>query len=681
MMKQLKRLKGVLVRNLVHTVDQSRADPDHPVLPERRVRSDRDGGYFFSLHPVESTGGNVSETSLYVSTICKERCNPSWTDVDYEDMCVGWRDGWDSNRLCVRVWVATIRSPGQQPRVQSDSHGEPGAVPTPRVAPWDRGRRLWECAEEAGVEGDVEHDKHQGVGMGAQVPAWASRGSRCASEGRPGMPDGGLVDSSQRGMGDAAQRHHLHVELALEAHVVWNDWVALETPLAQLRTPIPHNAVLLNLAGSAGAVETYVDETDPAMLKLLLKSGTADLVCADSDSEATGAADSSTADRNSTSQSTAAEAVRRERERGREKEREERERRRGVEREKEKQQRNLLLGNKDSRTPASRGSKSASAGHWGVGSVASPPAKHLSPGTAGRHEELDADGKPRQVGAVAMAGSAVEGAAGSAGSAGSETVCVIPHKCKLRARALEERVAAVRARQREVGEVKAKLEALLNKQVQREWERHAHNDMALRLTQLRRRVREEESVLAELKKSVEAHEAQVNKASTTDTAKAALTVRARALTVLDTQTQRARGASKEVGRRMGIDFAAAKIEAFKVPDLVAVNANGETEGGGGGSGDLGGEGLEQGPPVSMEEALGRHAQAMSTERKMLRELRRELKTRQHYLTAALHRLSVLCPLLSCNNQDPLHACHIPTHLPRPPFLVYLWHTPRFRRGA
>jgi hypothetical protein len=38
----------------------------------------------------------------------------------------------------------------------------------------------------------------------------------------------------------------------------------------------------------------------------------------------------------------------------------------------------------------------------------------------------------------------------------------------------------------------------------------------------------------------------------------------------------------------------------------------------------------------MEAAVARHAQAMSIERKMLRELRRQLKTRQHYLCASLH---------------------------------------------
>ena len=170
---------------------------------------------------------------------------------------------------------------------------------------------------------------------------------------------------------------------------------------------------------------------------------------------------------------------------------------------------------------------------------------------------------------------------GGGGGGEREAEWVIPHKCRLRAKALEARRAGVEERRREAALVKARLEGMLAMHAKREQEEHRHKEMKVRLHQLRRRVQEEEAVLEDLKNSIAKQERRLEEASCKDTQKAAQTLQARALAVLDMQAQRSKTSSQEAARAMGIDFALPPSAA----DCSSVGAS-----------------------SSMEDAMARHAQ-------------------------------------------------------------------------
>ena len=597
-MNHLKRLRGVLVRNLVPDAG-SAAAPDDVGAVGTAVHGESDGGCFFSLHPIDSCTGMLIETSLYVSTMCKERCNPSWTDVEHEDMLVGWQASWDSSRVGIRVWTISCRPRGQEIKGVEESDQAVLKGPAPRVAPWERGQRNWENVTDGG------HDYRGAcVGMGAEVPVWARRDGPFGTGSGPGqvgagvvvthgggLLGGGWLDSYCSSASHSAHCRPFDVVLSLEVCIVWNDWTALEAPLSQLRTPLPRKALLLSLADSSGLVRTHVDESNESMSKQV--HSVAPSVDSDSDVQHRdglsdrGAINPSDAVAAADGNANIVDSALKEKDRQRQ--REERERRRDAEREKERHQRAMLLGNRAERTHYGR-SGWAAMSSLKASSVEDTLSNSYVKSTLVDENCMDSEGCSRFV-------------------AGGEVAMVIPLRCRLRAKALEARRQSLQAQHRRAAEMKLKLEASLAQQAQREREQHAQNEMVLRLKQLRRRVQEEEAALCELKASLQAQERRLAKAREKDTAKAALSLRTRAIAVLDTQVQRANTACQDAGRRMGIDF--------------AIPAAAENDGDGA-------------PHSSIDVAASRHAMTMSAERKILRELRRQLKTRQHYLTASLH---------------------------------------------
>lgn len=157
-MQRLKRLKGLVVRNLVHASGLSPSSAgdgavaSHSPPPASSsagcaVPGDSECGCFFSLHPVESSSGKPSETCLYVSTLCKERCNPSWSDVEPEDMRLTWTRDWEHHRMGIRFWTATRRRSGAQGKHEPRSNSSPSSRPSPRTALWERGKMIWQRAE------------------------------------------------------------------------------------------------------------------------------------------------------------------------------------------------------------------------------------------------------------------------------------------------------------------------------------------------------------------------------------------------------------------------------------------------------------------------------------------------------------------------------------------------------
>ena len=622
------------MRNLVHDASCAHANPaagggpeqlgagkpTHSPTQDVGETPEADGGCFFSLHPVESASGQLSELCVYVSTLCKERCNPSWSDIDHEDFRLARTHGWQHNRIGIRVWTATQRASGGQDTGPDAVHEEPShrrTVPVPRMAPWERGRLILDCVD------DADTGKNGDVGIGAEVPEWArnvgrnadAKGHRVGAAGdrrhcfkHGGLLGGGWIDSYRCSKREVAGGQGLDVSLSLEKVIVWASWVVMETPLAQVHAPVPQNALLLSLSDSNGWVNTYVDESDPAMAKLLKPAAAAAAAAVaeatagtDSDSEAPSAdaGNGSDASAERGAARAAADAAQRE------KEREERERRKEAEREKERQQRSMLLGHKDSRTPSSRVSQSAA--HWANNAL---PSKGRAQIDAPREHAARDITEPMDAAGPKEGGEAQEGDdSGCESRGGVNAVSSAVYKGRSRAKALKASRQRVEAREQDVAAIKAKIEALIAVQAQRELERHRQNEMNLRLYQLRRRVQEEAAALDDLKMSVEAQERRLEKASDKDTDRASKTLRSRALTVLDTQAQRAKAAGEEAARRMGIDFVLPPPAAAEA-DAVAAS--------------------------SMEDAMARHAQAMSTERKILRELRRELKQRQQYLIASLH---------------------------------------------
>jgi hypothetical protein len=567
--KRLKRLKGLVVRNLVHAVGlpPSSAGSAGAGAPHSQPRAsssagcavpgDSDGGCFFSVHPVESSSGKPSDTCVYVSTLCKERCNPSWSDVEPEDMCLTWMCDWEHHRMGIRIWIASRRPPGAQGKHEPRSNDSPNNRPSPRVALWERGKMIWQRAEAGTLAPD---DLGGGTGGGletdAGIPEWVRRGdpfSAGSEVGRArhgGLLGGGWVDS-YRCNPDAFCRREYDVEMALEIVVVWSDWVLMETPLAHLAAAMPANAVFMTLADAASScLRTYVDETNPSMAKLLKPNMPAVDVApgADSDSErALRGEEAASIPDGTNAADVMAGAARSEAALKAEKEREERQRRKDAEREREKQQRSLLLGSKDSRTPgANRGAALWGAGLGGGKDGAITDARRDGDGTRGA-----ADGG-RAARAVGVGG---VGGVGGGGGGGGEGEGGIPHKCRLRAKALEARRAGVEERRREAALVKARLEGMLAMHAKREQEEHRHKEMKVRLNQLRRRVQEEEAVLEDLKNSIAKQERRLEEASCKDTQKAAQTLQARALAVLDMQAQRSKTSSQEAARAMGIEFA------------------------------------------------------------------------------------------------------------------------------
>jgi hypothetical protein len=399
-MPSLQSLKGVLVRNLV-VHGTSGADTDGPARsgtaeqsgqpasaknapPHEGALRGTDGGCFFSLHPVESSSGQLIDACVYVSTLCKERCNPSWSDIEYDDLSAARKQG---SRIGIRVWTATPRLASQLNPEPEAGHGQPSHrrnAPTPRMAPWEMGRMILDCAEEGGFQDDVE--KGETVGIGAKVPAWARRGGPVAAGHglgisgarhnfqHGGLLGGGWIDSYRRGTGESADQRGLDVALSFEKIIMWANWVVVERPLSQLRVPVPQNALFLTLADSTGWISTYVDENDHSLSKLIKPTPAMHTTAGtDSDSEAPTADAASVPDASAergrdASSVAASDAAQKERER------EERERRREAERERERQQRSLLLGHKDSRTPTARSSH-----RYAKGYRDRPPKSPISP--------------------------------------------------------------------------------------------------------------------------------------------------------------------------------------------------------------------------------------------------------------------------------------------------------------
>ena len=246
-MKRLKSLQGVLVRNLA-SADSAIHCAAHTGSSRDQAHEDflGDGGCFFSLHPVESSSGRLSETSIYVSTLCKERCNPSWSDVEHEDMSKAWHQDWEHHRIGIRVWSGTRRSAREPGTEQTNSNTDHVSIPIPRVAPWDRGRRIWEGVEQAGGAENVAGEGG-GVGISAQIPDWACSGEpfsistgfyptcdalnsggmvcqkakRAVKQG--GLLGGGWVDTYRCGARDAAYRRQIHFVMCVEVVLAWAD--------------------------------------------------------------------------------------------------------------------------------------------------------------------------------------------------------------------------------------------------------------------------------------------------------------------------------------------------------------------------------------------------------------------------------------------------------------------------
>jgi hypothetical protein len=246
-MGKIRELRGVIIRNLTPRsgengdVVEAAHQHDSPAEAkwETALLEQRNGAScFFSLHTFDQSTGVAESIPFYTSTLCPHLCNPSWTDVDFNDFELGdngpflRRSDYPDNvhigpcaadAFCLRVWV---HRPLQSLRRRVAPHNGGGGDDTaaapphppicPRYAPW----RMPPSADGAGAGG-------AGPPPRAAWPLF-------------GEDDGPAEGAARRAAAAAAAA--FENTLVLDVRVALRDWLRLGPSLAELRVPFPPSA-------------------------------------------------------------------------------------------------------------------------------------------------------------------------------------------------------------------------------------------------------------------------------------------------------------------------------------------------------------------------------------------------------------------------------------------------------
>lgn len=425
-MGRLRDLRGVLIRNLVVKDDS---------LPSTQ----RDGlcGSCFSVHLVEARSGELCEDAVYTSTLCAQVTNASWTDIEHEDMTVringneAAHQRWAVGQFGIRVWRC-----GRGISKEPTSEQRQSVVP--RVAAWERLQRP-----------DVHGGEENGFLPGR-------KGSMAGTAEPPRVSSAAAT---------AAAYQSMDFELAFEVRVLLDEWIKVDTPLAQLQLPLPKNSLLLMLADATGRVGTYFDPRDAGMLSVMNRA-----------SVMAGRKPHSKDPTNS----------------------------KGLEGYRSDGYKS------DGRSTDGK----VEEGYRSEGSVAKQKLE----------QQLGSEGG-RGGSSMTSVSSSPVGSTTSDSLAGADRG-VIPRACSLRAEALERMRSAVSAEKKAAAEAASRLEQLLEVQVAKEDAKRRRNECVARLRHLRKKVQEEERVVSEHRSLADAEQAKQDGVGDSATARKNLQARA-----------------------------------------------------------------------------------------------------------------------------------------------------------
>jgi hypothetical protein len=238
-MGKILELRGVIIRNLTPSLGESgdaveaahKHDSPDEVKWETHPLEQRNGtSCFFSLHTIDQSTGVAESVPFYTSTLCPHLCNPSWTDVDFNDFdlrgdgpCLRRSDSPDTRHFgscaadayCMRVWVhrplPSARRRATQAAADDDAPQHPPICP--RYAPW----RMPPTPGAAGT-----------IGAAGPPPriAWPLFGE-----------DSGPAEGAARRAAAAAAAAAAAFEntLVLDVRIALREWARLGPSLAELR--------------------------------------------------------------------------------------------------------------------------------------------------------------------------------------------------------------------------------------------------------------------------------------------------------------------------------------------------------------------------------------------------------------------------------------------------------------
>ena len=248
-MGKILELRGVIIRNLTPSLGSNgdavetahKLDTPDELKWETHSLEQRNGtSCFFSLHTIDQSTGVVDSIPFYTSTLCPHLCNPSWTDVDFNDFelrddgsCPIRSDSPDARHFgscaadayCMRVWVhrplpnaGRGGAPGAPAAAAADADAPQHPPICPRYAPW----RMPPSAGGAGA-----------IGAAGPPPrvAWPLFGE-----------DSGPAEGAARRAAAAAAAAAAAFEntLVLDVRIALREWARLGPSLAELRvTPPP----------------------------------------------------------------------------------------------------------------------------------------------------------------------------------------------------------------------------------------------------------------------------------------------------------------------------------------------------------------------------------------------------------------------------------------------------------
>ena len=225
-MGRIRDLRGIIIRNLTPCFGKidNEDEPSSPeaytnVQWETKPLEQRNGvSCFFSLHSIDPITSIADSDPFYTSTLCPHLCNPSWTDVDFNDFELDDDDeardcdhrlntAWDADAYCMRVWV-------HRPCVDS---GAADAAPASRPRIWPR-YAPWRMLPSAGPGGILDSGP-------PQRNAWPLVAHVDGAEGR--QPDPAA----------AHRRPAMAFEnaLVLDVRIEMSTWTRLGPALADLR--------------------------------------------------------------------------------------------------------------------------------------------------------------------------------------------------------------------------------------------------------------------------------------------------------------------------------------------------------------------------------------------------------------------------------------------------------------
>jgi hypothetical protein len=180
---------------------------------------------FFSLHSIDPVTDVAEADPFYTSTLCPHLCNPSWTDVDFNDFELDdpdeLRDGnarlnsaWMADAYCMRVWA-------HRPRTGPPNAGEQQPAGRPRI--WPR-YAPWRMPPSAGPDGF----------MGGSSPPPRHAWPLVALPGADGDGGDGASGAAWRRSAPAFEN-----TLVLDVRIEMGGWLQLGPSLADLRVQPP----------------------------------------------------------------------------------------------------------------------------------------------------------------------------------------------------------------------------------------------------------------------------------------------------------------------------------------------------------------------------------------------------------------------------------------------------------